>query len=733
MKHNLKYVISLVFMLLLTQSTWADPTVTIIKKLNGTTNTSAGTVADPVIANGKCTLTVTPAQGNYVTKDFITVHSVVDGSLAQAPRRSPNLDNTTIEVRNVGANTDPSGETQYEFTYPTDGSDAEVTIDFQSRTALTADMVTLSASSFVYNADTQKPTVTVKNGESTLTENTDYTLTNEGGTDVNSYDVKVTGKGIYSGEVTKTFAITPATITEVTLENASLTYTGAEQTAVVASVKAGELTLTTDDYEVSNNKATAKGTYELTVTAKETSNFTGSKKAGFSIGAADIAELYDISLSSTSLVYNGSEQQPAVVFKKGEEVVTPSTDDYEVTYANNINVASADAETGAPTVTITGKNNLTGSIEKKFTITALSLATGFTVNVDATKTYTYTGEDIEPAVTVTPTGGGNALVVNTDYTVSYSNNKNAATATSATPPTVTITGTGNYTGSTFGTFTIEKATPTISFAQESYSATLGESFTSPATVDNWTVSPTASSNTSVANISEGQIVLVGVGTTTITVTYAGNDNYNSTTASYQLVVSRALDIEFAGTNSWASYYATENLTVPTGLTAYVVSDVDEQSGAVTVTSIGYIPKNNAVLLEREQNGAASGYTAGAYTGTTTTVNNLLGGSPNTTDISSLGSGPVYVLFNDKFKRAISGTIPARRAYLVPGTIATAGAPQYLTISITDGNTTAIDTLTVDDDSNASWYTIDGLKLNGKPQHKGLYINNGKKVYINNNK
>ena len=223
---------------------------------------------------------------------------------------------------------------------------------------------------------------------------------------------------------------------------------------------------------------------------------------------------------------------------------------------------------------------------------------------------------------------------------------------------------------------------------------------------------------------------------------SGNDEMNYTytftmpdaPASFDVTVNQALDIEFVDDNSWASYYATENLTVPTGLTAYVVSDVDEESGAVTVTSIGYIPKNNAVLLEREQNGAASGYTAGAYTGTTTTVNNLLSGSPNTTDISSLGSGPVYVLFNDKFKRAISGTIPARRAYLaLDAAVAPVSAPQYLTINIVDGNSTAIDTLTVDDSSNDSWYTIDGLKLKGKPQRKGLYINNGKKVYINNNK
>ena len=29
----------------------------------------------------------------------------------------------------------------------------------------------------------------------------------------------------------------------------------------------------------------------------------------------------------------------------------------------------------------------------------------------------------------------------------------------------------------------------------------------------------------------------------------------------------------------------------------------------------------------------------------------------------------------------------------------------------------------------AWYTIDGVKLNGKPNVKGLYINNGRKVVI----
>ena len=133
MKHNIKYVISLVFVLLFTQGAWADPAVTIIKQLNGSavSTTSPGDVGHNV-SSGTCTLTVTPAYGNYVTKDFITVYSVVTGDVAQAPRRSPNLDNSPIEVTPKDANADPAGETQYTFPMPDDGSDVEVTVDFQS-------------------------------------------------------------------------------------------------------------------------------------------------------------------------------------------------------------------------------------------------------------------------------------------------------------------------------------------------------------------------------------------------------------------------------------------------------------------------------------------------------------------------------------------------------------------------------------------------------------------------
>ena len=128
--------------------------------------------------------------------------------------------------------------------------------------------------------------------------------------------------------------------------------------------------------------------------------------------------------------------------------------------------------------------------------------------------------------------------------------------------------------------------------------------------------------------------------------------------------------------------------------------------------------------------AADGYVAEAYDGATATVSNLLGGSTSATAVSSLGD-PVYVLYNDKFKRATSGTIPAGRAWLaLGGEIASAGAPQFLTLNVVDNENTAIGTIMADSNDGDSWYTIDGLKVNGKPQRKGLYIKNGKKVFFN---
>ena len=67
--------------------------------------------------------------------------------------------------------------------------------------------------------------------------------------------------------------------------------------------------------------------------------------------------------------------------------------------------------------------------------------------------------------------------------------------------------------------------------------------------------------------------------------------------------------------------------------------------------------------------------------------------------------------------------------------ATDDLPQSITVRLVSrsGETTAIGTLDtttgeVSFDSEA-WYTLDGVRLSGKPSTKGIYINNGKKIVI----
>ena len=73
--------------------------------------------------------------------------------------------------------------------------------------SLTADMVTLSKTEFVFNGSNQKPDVTVRDGSKTLNAGTDYELTNNGGIAVGNYKVTVTGKGNYAGTVEKEYQI----------------------------------------------------------------------------------------------------------------------------------------------------------------------------------------------------------------------------------------------------------------------------------------------------------------------------------------------------------------------------------------------------------------------------------------------------------------------------------------------------------------------------------------------
>jgi len=91
-----------------------------------------------------------------------------------------------------------------------------------------------------------------------------------------------------------------------------------------------------------------------------------------------------------------------------------------------------------------------------------------------------------------------------------------------------------------GEIPIEKQDVTLKFSATTATATIGQTFTPPTLITTPTglVVTYTSSKPAVATVDEvtGAVTLVAAGTTTITATFAGNDSYNSATASYTLTV-----------------------------------------------------------------------------------------------------------------------------------------------------------------------------------------------------
>ena len=131
------------------------------------------------------------------------------------------------------------------------------------------DMITISPTTFNYDGQLHKPTtVTVKDGTRDMMLDTDYTLTNSGGTNIGTYSVTITGKGNYTGTASKSYSIVANDASGFTIDAiADLTYDGTAQTPAPV-VKEGSTTLASDYYTVAYLNNINAGTAVVTVTGK---------------------------------------------------------------------------------------------------------------------------------------------------------------------------------------------------------------------------------------------------------------------------------------------------------------------------------------------------------------------------------------------------------------------------------------------------------------------------------
>ena len=183
-----------------------------------------------------------------------------------------------------------------------------------------------------------------------------YTVSGNTATDAGDYVLTVNGTGNFTGSATKAYAVAKKDIADavITLGDA-LTYNGQMQTQTIASVTADGLPVT---YTVSGNTATDAGDYVLTVNG--TGNFTGSATKAYAVAQKNIADAV-ITLEYTSVLYDGTAKEPAVVSVTADDIGLLENTDFTAEYADNTNP-------GAARVILTGKNNYTGTASATFVI-----------------------------------------------------------------------------------------------------------------------------------------------------------------------------------------------------------------------------------------------------------------------------------------------------------------------------------------------------------------------------
>jgi uncharacterized protein YaaQ len=135
-----------------------------------------------------------------------------------------------------------------------------------------------------YTGAAISPTVVVKDGSTTLTETTDYTIAFSNNINVGTGTVTITGVGNYTGTKAQTFAIVAKAASTLSIDAIpNQTYTGAAISPTVV-VKDGSTTLILGtDYTVGYSDNTNVGTATVTITG--VGNYTGVTTQTFTIVA----------------------------------------------------------------------------------------------------------------------------------------------------------------------------------------------------------------------------------------------------------------------------------------------------------------------------------------------------------------------------------------------------------------------------------------------------------------
>ena len=210
-----------------------------------------------------------------------------------------------------------------------------------SRISISKASVTLSTSTYAYDGKAKTPSVNVKVNGKTLKKDTDYTVSYSNNTKVGTAKVTITGKGNYTGSVSKTYSIKnnfkKATVSSISTK----AFTGKNITQSITVKYNGKTLKNGTDYTVSYSSNKNIGTATVKITGK--GSYTGTITKTFKINPAK-QEIQKLTAKSKAFFVDWAQKGSAT--------------GYEIQYATNSKFASAKK------VTITNNKTDTKTISK---------------------------------------------------------------------------------------------------------------------------------------------------------------------------------------------------------------------------------------------------------------------------------------------------------------------------------------------------------------------------------
>ena len=210
-----------------------------------------------------------------------------------------------------------------------------------SRISISKASVTLSTSTYAYDGKAKTPSVTVKVGGKTLKKDTDYTVSYSNNTKIGTAKVTITGKGNYTGSISKTYSIKnnfkKATVSGISTK----AFTGNNITQSITVKCNGKTLKNGTDYTVSYSNNKNIGTATVKITGK--GSYTGTITKTFKINPAK-QEIQKLTAKSKAFFVDWAQKGSAT--------------GYEIQYATNSKFTSAKK------VTITNNKTDTKTISK---------------------------------------------------------------------------------------------------------------------------------------------------------------------------------------------------------------------------------------------------------------------------------------------------------------------------------------------------------------------------------